>query len=147
MGTIEFGLLQMIIKGLEEYGFAELATNSAEKYLKGIAKVYKRTGTFWENYAPKYYKPGDPSRPNFVGWTACGPIQLLIENVIGIRPDSQNNTINLYINKKSRHGIKDLKVGELSASLICNKRDSVNATPDLKVQNNKAFTLIISYNG
>lgn len=45
------------------------------------------------------------------------------------------------------HGIKDLQVGELSVSLICDKRDSVNATPHLKVQNNKDFISIVHHNG
>ncbi len=84
----------MIIKGLDKFGvnndfaykFNEFATLATEEYLNGIYEVYKKTGTIWENYSSEAYTRGSWSRADFVGWSGCGPIELLIENVIGLRP-------------------------------------------------------------
>jgi len=71
----------MVIKGLENYGYDELAAEATEKYLAGMYEVYQKTGTVYENYAPDHYAKGEPAKADFVGWTGCGPIQLLFENV------------------------------------------------------------------
>ena len=52
----------MIVKGLERYGrtggnptdhgFNEVAAEAAERYLDGLAAVFRKTGTLWENYSP-----------------------------------------------------------------------------------------------
>jgi hypothetical protein len=48
----------MVIKGLEEYHYNALAREIAVKHLDAIARVYKQTGTFWENYAADSIKEG-----------------------------------------------------------------------------------------
>ncbi len=111
----------MIIKGLEKYKYYQFAKKSTEKYLTGVYKVFQKTGTLWENYAPEHFAQGKPAKPNFVGWTGCGPIQLLIENVIGIRVNSLKNNISWNIVRQDRHGIENLYVGKNKISLICER--------------------------
>lgn len=141
----------MIIKGLDKYGIAnenaynfnEFATLAAEEYLNGIYQVYKKTGTLWENYSAEAFTRGVWSRPDFVGWTGCGPIELLIENIIGIRPNGVDNSLTWFVNRIDRHGIENLKFGNVTITAICEKRENINSPIDLSVKNDKPFKLII----
>ena len=72
------------IKGLEVYGYDSLAHDLSKNHLDLMYQVYQNTNTIWENYAPDYAERGSNSRSDFVGWSGCGPIALLIENVLGI---------------------------------------------------------------
>jgi len=69
----------MVIRGLQRYGQGALAAALAHQYYACVADVYRRTGTFWENYAPDASRPGDPARADFCGWTGIAPIALLRE--------------------------------------------------------------------
>ena len=141
----------MIIKGLDKYGFGndnayifnEFATLATEEYLKGINEVYKKTGTIWENYSPEAFARGVWSRPDFVGWTGCGPIELLIENILGFRPNGAENSLVWQSTRIDRHGIEYLRFGDIVISLICNKRESVFSPMDLTISNNKNLKLVI----
>ena len=56
-----------------------LAARLARDYYRGVAAVFRQTGTFWENYAPDAYHQGEPARPDFCGWSAIAPITLYRE--------------------------------------------------------------------
>jgi glycogen debranching enzyme len=147
----------MILKGLERYGresdngtdytFNEFASAAAEKYLDGLSIVYKKTGTLWENYSPELMMRGNPSQKDFVGWTGCGPIQLLIENVLGFRPDGANNRMTWHINRIDRHGIEQLRFGGTTATLISQKRTIVGSPAEIHIIANRPFELNVSVNG
>jgi hypothetical protein len=61
--------------------------------------------TIWEAYNPELPMPSTGKdneylvRPDFCGWSALGPISMFIENVL-------------------RHGIRNLRLGELTVSII-----------------------------
>ncbi|NWF88069.1 MAG: hypothetical protein HXY50_01260, partial [Ignavibacteriaceae bacterium] len=141
----------MIIKGLDKFGvgndlaynFNEFAALATEEYLNGIYKVYKKTGTIWENYSAEAYARGSWSRPDFVGWSGCGPIQLLIENILGFRPNGVNNTLTWHLSRIDKHGISNLKFGTVTASLICERRESVDSPAKISIESNSKFDLII----
>jgi hypothetical protein len=141
----------MIIKGLDKFGigndnaynFNEFATLATDEYLTGIYEVFKKTGTLWENYSAEAYARGVWSRPDFVGWTGCGPIELLIENILGFRPNGVNNTLTWHLTRIDRHGISNLRFGDIAASLICERRESVNSPAKIQVESDKDFDLII----
>ena len=133
----------MIIKGLQRYGYEDFAAEATEKYLKGMAAVLKKTGTVWENYAPEFWEPGKPAKPNFVGWTGCGPISLLIENVIGLRLDGVRRKLTWKLRRTDRHGVERLKVGEATVSVVCEKRAAKDAPARLNVKCDKPFELIV----
>jgi hypothetical protein len=69
----------MVIKGLLRVGENKLATKLARQYYWCVAEVFKKTKTFWENYAPDALEPGKPARPDFCGWTGIVPIALYHE--------------------------------------------------------------------
>ena len=50
-------------------------------------------------------------KPDFVGWGGIGPIALLIENVIGIQPDSIDKEITWHMTRTDRHGLNNLWLG------------------------------------
>lgn len=66
----------MVLRGLAEVGRRDVATGLARKMVDCVASVYERTGTFWENYAPEFPSYGNPSRPDFCGWTPLIPISI-----------------------------------------------------------------------
>ncbi len=77
----------MVLKGLRAAGQDVLAHEIAINHVSNVCEVYLHTDTFWENYAPETAGPGDPARPDFVGWTGLTPISILLEDVIGISVD------------------------------------------------------------
>lgn len=141
----------MIIKGLDKFGsgndnaynFNEFATLATEEYLNGIYQVYKKTGTLWENYSAEAFARGVWSRPDFVGWTGCGPIELLIENIIGLRPNGVDNSLTWYLSRIDKHGIEKLKFGNVTVSLICQRRQSVNSPAIISIETDNDFEMII----
>jgi hypothetical protein len=114
----------MIIRGLERTGQRELAQQIAQEHLRVIARIFKDTGTVWENYAPDASKPGTPAKRDFVGWSGLGPILYLIEYAIGVRVDAPSNTIAWAIRSPQRVGIEKLRFGGTIVSLICDAPDA-----------------------
>ncbi|MFA4922799.1 MAG: trehalase family glycosidase, partial [Ignavibacteriaceae bacterium] len=150
LGSVWASTNVMVIKGLDKFAvgenakyFSEFATIATEKYLEGMFEVYKRTGTIWENYAPDAYTRGLWSRPDFVGWSGCGPIELLIENIIGLRPNGIDNSLTWILNRIDNHGIKNLRFGNVTASVVCEKRKNVNSPVVINVESDRSFTLSV----
>lgn len=83
----------MVIRGLEKYGYKELARDIALNHLQNVVAVYKQTGTIWENYAPDRIKEGDKNRRDFVGWSGIAPILYFMEYLIGLRGDASKNKL------------------------------------------------------
>lgn len=138
-----------ILQGLTKYGhlpgFTEFATLAAETYIDAMYKVFRRTGTIWENYSPEAFARGIQSKPDFVGWSGCGPIELLIENVLGFLPDGAGNRLVWNISRVDRHGIENLRFGNLTVSAICLKRGSVISPIELDIETNKSMELKIVF--
>jgi len=145
-----------IIRGLSLAGHDQFAREAAEKYLGEVYKVYKSTGTVWELYAPDRAAPGSgtqgekglhQARPDFVGWTGDGPIAMLIENVIGIRADAVNKRVLWRLDRNDRFGMDNFRFGDVTVSLICEKRASAQAPARIRVKTDKPFTLVVVNNG
>ena len=77
----------MVLKGLRTIEQDLLAHEIGVKHLQQVTAVYQRTDTLWENYAPESTDPGDPAQPNAVGASALTPINVLLEDVIGLSVD------------------------------------------------------------
>ncbi|TDL61165.1 alpha,alpha-trehalase [Rhodococcus qingshengii] len=74
----------MVVRGLEKYGHDELAREIALNHLESVVKVFKDTGTIWENYAPDAVTEGDANNVDFVGWSGIAPILYFLEYRLGI---------------------------------------------------------------
>ena len=61
-------------------GEADFAEDAARRYYNGVAAIYEKTGTIWENSSPeqcenqKTWAGGD-----FCGWGALAPVALPVE--------------------------------------------------------------------
>ena len=108
-----------------------------------MSEVYKHTWRIWENYATDHYAPGQPSRKDFVGWSGCGPIQLLFENVMGIQPSGADNTLVWRLRRTDKHGVENLKLGDNTVSVVCAERDNKNAPASITVDCIMPFELKI----
>jgi len=156
----------MVIKGLEKYGYQELADTIALKQIENMSDIYKTFvpeedkiafeeryhdgyHTIWECYSPEYPQPATRwdstfySRQDFVGWSGLGPIALLIENVLGMQISGYENKITWRINRTDKHGIKRLNLAGQKVDIIALPN---NNGFDIKIHCDKPFTLEILHN-
>ena len=101
----------MVARGLAAQGYRRLAQAVAENYVDGLAALYRRTGTIWENSAPEIVAPSNDSIPDFVGWGGLGPIAMLIEHVIGIELNAHEGKVKWHLGQASRNGVENLGFG------------------------------------
>jgi glycogen debranching enzyme len=137
---------KMVVRGLENYGYDELAREVAMNHLHNVVEVYKETGTLWENYAPQSMSRGKPSRGDFVGWTGIGPIAFLIEYAIGVKADAAANVVTWDIRSPKRVGVEKFWFGGKTVSLLSREPDA-RGTRGVSVLSDGDFRLKIRFNG
>lgn len=137
----------MIVKGLAANGQHQLARDIVCNHLNNMAAVFKETGTVWENYSPEFSKPGNWAKPDFVGWSAVGPIAQLIENYIGITFDVPANTIHWNLLSTEKLGLRNVRFGESDIEIFCDERKSLKDPVNITVQTSKPFELQIITGG
>jgi glycogen debranching enzyme len=138
----------MTITGLKNKGFNALAFDLAVKHHHQVKEVFKKTGTFWEYYAPETTDPGFLARPEFVGWTGIVPISILFEVIFGIQPNGLKNTINWDVQLTEEHGIENYPIGkEGLLSLKCAPRANQNQRPSIEINSNVKLTLNLTWKG
>ncbi len=117
-GSVWAPTTTMVIRGLEAYGYDELAREIAMQHLNLVADVYKKTGTIWENYSPDYAEPGEPAKSDFVGWSGIGPIMYLLEYGIGLKPNAQRNELVWELTSGGRRGCDRFRFNGHVISLV-----------------------------
>lgn len=107
-GSVWASLNTMIILGLEERGYYDLARDIAINDLDCISKIFESTGTIWENYPSENLTKGISDHPDFVGWSGMAPIMYLPRFAIGIEPSGRDIAWHLYkkVLKKGHIGCK-----------------------------------------
>ena len=136
----------MTLTGLWMQGYHELAHEIAENTYSAVFEVWKKTGTFWEYYAPEKIEPGFMARKDFVGWTGLPPIAVFIEYILGIQSDYAEQTIDWTITKLETHGIERYPFGaDGVVSLKVERRSSEDEAPRLTVQTNVPFKLCVRW--
>lgn len=109
----------MVLKGLRRNGYHDLAYDIALRHVEMVTQVFRETGTLWENYAPEGAKPGDPAKPDFVGWTGLSAIAIPIEHVFGIESRPEENKIIWRVRETTRHGVLRYPFKGGTVDLIC----------------------------
>lgn len=129
----------MIIRGLRHIGQTNVAFDIALNHLQHVCTVYQRTDTFWENYAPETAVPGDPARPDFVGWAGLTPISLLLEEIIGLNVDwpLRRVTWDRRLDTPNDYGVRNYPLGEDGTLEIMGNRERLTIITDVP------FTLIM----
>ncbi len=133
----------MVVSGLHTYGYDNYAAQVAQNHIENMSQVYKNTGTIWENYAPDFVEPGSISRGDFVGWSGCGPIAMLIENILGFRPDSATDTLNWRLRLTEKNGIENLRFNNHILTIFCEERNLQNDDCHIHITTDSEFILEI----
>jgi len=129
----------IVMEGMQQYGFHQLATLASRLYLSNMATTFQKSGTIWEHYAPE--GGGGSGVSDFVGWSGIGPIALLIESVLGIRIDGAANTVQWRPTLAQKNGITGLTVGTAVVSLVASP--IANGTRMLTVDTTKPIRVAI----
>jgi len=131
----------MVIRGLENYGQEDLAREIALNHLDIMGRVFRQTGTVWENYAPDTAAPGKPAKKDFVGWSGIGPILYLLEYAIGLKPDAPRNELTWVLSAQGRLGCERFRFNGHVVSLQA--EPVAGGTPGhlIKVASDGTFTL------
>ena len=118
----------MTAKSLEKYGQFDLAAQFADATVNHMSKTYQNffPHTIWECYSPTSYEPAKAKfahkycRPDFCGWSALGPISLLLENILGFhRADAVAGKLEYHYRPEiGRHGVKNFKFGNITCDII-----------------------------
>lgn len=137
----------MVLRGLSAYGQEELAYDIALNFLENVTRVFEKTGTIYENYAPEYAAPGVPAKADFVGWTGLAPVSMLFEYVFGIRAVAGQNRLQWQVRRRERHGILRYPVGEGTADLICEARRDEREAPVIYFASDVPLTLEVLWPG
>jgi len=143
-GGIWPGANYMVLDGLWRRGYRDLAREVADNHYGNVFEVWKKTGTFWEYYAPEAVEEGFMARKDFVGWTGLPPIAEFIECILGIRSDFSEGRIEWDLRQVEAHGIERYPFGpdgvvELKAAA----RKSVSDKPAITVKTNVPFDLTV----
>lgn len=152
-GGVWLPLAYMSIKALERYGFQELADQTSQNLIQHMLKTWEdfEPATIWEAYSPSEAMPSTHkqshrlARPDFCGWSALGPISLLIENHIGLRVDpNEDRSIIWNLQHSGVHGIKNFNFQGVHCKLMYDGQGQIeietNAPFKLSVKN-KSFKL------
>ena len=126
-GAVWLPVAYMGIKTLEQYGEYAQAAELSLQLLRHMVRTWKEYDphTIWECYSPTEAKPATGKqkpvvRADFCGWSALGPVSLLIENLIGVSgfdSDARSLTWNPGI-PEGRLGIRNLNFGGGRVDLV-----------------------------
>jgi glycogen debranching enzyme len=113
-------------RALADHGHGDLAHSASLTLIRHMARTYAEyaPATIWEAYSPRWARPStakddeEISRPDFCGWSALAPISMLIEHVLGFRVDALRKTVTWQRRLPGRHGIRDLRCGDVTLSAI-----------------------------
>ncbi len=145
-GGVWPGTNYMVLNGLVKNGYNKLARDIAKNHYNNVLDVYKKTGTFYEYYAPESTDPGFMARDEFVGWCGLPPIAEFIEYILGIRGDYIANEIVWDMSLLDEHGIDRYPFGpDGNISLRAAKRARSTDEPRLTIDSNVPFKLNVLY--
>ena len=157
-GGIWLPLAYMGTKALEKYGYYDEAASAADALLMQMVNAYKKCDphTIWECYSPTSdepasYKAGKGRvRPDFCGWSALGPISMLIETILGFHTvDASSHTVKWYLHQRRRHGITNLHFGKVVTDIHfdgCNTVSVTSNTPYTIAINGKDYEILSGTN-
>ncbi|MDR1439604.1 MAG: hypothetical protein LBJ10_06210, partial [Clostridiales bacterium] len=151
------------IKGLELYGYDDIAFQEAVRHVNALARVciegaYDRYGSFlhtlWENYSSEWDMPGStessdaqPSRSSFVGWTGALAIGAIMEDIAGVAPNAPENTVSWSLRLAEGFGVDKLWMKGNVISLSAAPRLTAKSAASITVTARQPFTLKVRNNG
>lgn len=159
LGSVWAPTNYMIVRGLASRGLRSLAREIAVRHLSMMAEVMKNPayGSIWECYAPESARPATKNKPDgdhagtlvrdrFVGWSALGPVSMLIENILGLDFNAPEKLVTWHLTPSTRHGIRHLNFAGGTVSLLCSGRKNSRET-DVEIETDIPFSLDIQLEG
>lgn len=144
VGGVWPGANYMLISGLVNKGYRDLAWDIVTNHYQNVFEVYKKTGTFFEYYAPEGTEPGFMARKDFVGWTGLPPIAELIEYIFGIRADMEEGRMTIDVHLTDGYGIDRYPLGENGqVSIKVAKRNSTSDRPKVTIKTDIPFKVTL----
>ncbi len=137
----------MVLCGLHEYGYDELAHEIALSCVDHVSRVFRETGTLFENYAPEKASKGNCAKDKFVGWSGLFPISILFEYVFGLHPDAKEQKLVWDVRLTERHGVRQYPLGDAALSLLCEARESEEEEPVIRASSDRPVTLKVRWRG
>ena len=136
----------MILKGLEKYGYHDVARDIAVAYHSYAVNVFNKKGTVYEYYSPElpYNNSG---KPDFVGWGGIAPVAVFFEYVLGITSSACERRITWRVNCLERHGIKNYPLGDAVVDIMCEARASADERPVVTVNSDVPVRVDVIWNG
>ncbi len=146
-GSLWLPTAYIALFGIAAYGYHTEARALSRRILDHMSATYREytPHTIWECYAPEAPRPGVNAtgdatvRPDFCGWSALGPISLLIEHVLGFyRVDAFGRTVEWSFPHElsGEVGIRGLRFGDVLTDIVA-KDGAVTVTA------NAAYTLVV----
>jgi glycogen debranching enzyme len=148
-GAVWIATNTMVIKGLEAYGYNDLAEEIARRHLDAMARVYEKTGTIWENYSADSIKEGVNTNGgqvvrDFVGFSGVTPILHFIEYGIGLKPNAPHNQLVWKIDSDKRFGCERFRFNGHVVDLIA---EPIQGAMRITVQSDGDFLLKVFHKG
>jgi len=138
----------MLLRGLTGAGCDDLAAAIARNHHDNVVRVFEKTKTVWENYAPESAAPGSPAKDQFVGWGGVGPVAVFLEYVLGLRPDVPAGKLIWDVRLTEAHGVKRYPFGPRGTlDLYATRRKNPSDEPRLDVKSNMPLTLEMRWAG
>ena len=140
----------VLIKAMADNGYIREANEAAKRVLNGAYSVFSNSeyGGIWEVYAPEEYKPatienGSLCKPDFVGWGGLIPITMLIENIIGLKFNAPENTVEFTVFNSGDSGIENMRFAGNRVSVVCRNFDIDKRRGELFVKTEKPLKVRI----
>jgi hypothetical protein len=138
----------MILRGLDWAGYNPLAHEISREDLDHVVKVYKDTGTLWENYAPERPAQGNKAKGDFVGWSGLAPIAGLLEYVMGLRAGAPSGRLLWDVRLLESHGVNNYPFGKDGVlDLSCAARSIAADEPEVEIRSTVPLELVIRWEG
>ncbi|ONI38516.1 hypothetical protein AN639_02025 [Candidatus Epulonipiscium fishelsonii] len=77
----------MVLKGIETYGYNDLAFKIARLHLESVKIKFIKRKEHYGNYCPTKDERGEIHPNPILGWRGLSPISILVEFVLGIKID------------------------------------------------------------
>jgi hypothetical protein len=126
--------------GFARAGRYDLARRIVLRHLEVVLEVFHTTGCIWENYCAERSERGSWSIPDYA-WSALGPIALLYEVLIGVRPDALRQRIRWVLPEKPGWGLERIPLGPATTDLCLLDGRRINVASD------RAFVLELEEGG
>jgi glycogen debranching enzyme len=137
----------MVLRGLTEHGHDALANAIAENHFSNVVASFEKTGSIWEHHAPDTPAAGR-GRTDFCGWTGITPIAILLEYVLGLRPDPLTGTLTWDVRRLDEHGVSRYPFGaDGTLDLFCEARSSEKERPRLRMKSNVSLKVDVIWAG